>query len=549
MDKIWLKNYQKGITQEIDPAMYRSLNELLEEACEKHQANIAYISMGTHLSFRKLEQQSRHLATYLQQLNLAKGTRVAIVLPNILQYPVSLLAVLRAGLVVVNTNPMYTTSEFVHQLQNAQTEAAIVFTQCIPTLQQALPQLPLLKNVIIAEIGDMFSWPKRFLYNTLFRIKHSKYAHTLEQSVPFREALQAGSRGQFQPVNCQLEDPAFLQYTGGTTGISKGAVLSHRNMVANVQQTAAWISSVPMKNDDLIITALPLYHIFSLTANCLLFLHLGVRNLLIADPRRTKAFLQEIHANPPTAITGVNTLYSSILNHPNFNSKDFAQLKIALSGGMALNQNIAEQWKAATPHPIIEAYGLTEASPAVCINPLDHARQGSIGLPLPSTDISIRDEHGKECPLGEIGELCVRGPQVMQAYWQNPEETALVFYPDGFLRTGDSVRMDEKGFIYLTDRIKDLIIISGFNVYPHEIEEVIAQLDKVLEVGVIGVTSKSGNERIKACVVARDPSLTTEEILTHCRQNLTSYKIPKIVEFYSELPKTNVGKILKRMLR
>ena len=549
MDKIWLQNYQKGIPQEIAPISYHSLNELLQAACDKHQDNTAYISMGTHFSFRKLEQQSRQLAIYLQQLNLAKGTRVAIVLPNILQYPVSLLGVLRAGFVVVNTNPMYTTSELVHQLQNAQAEVAIVFTQCIPTLQQGLPQLSHLKHVIIAEIGDMFSWPKRFLYNMLFRLKHSKYAHTLEESVSFRQALKMGKRGQLQIVDCQPEDPAFLQYTGGTTGISKGAVLSHRNMIANVMQTAAWISSVSIDNDDLIVTALPLYHIFSLTANCLLFLHLGARNLLIADPRRTKAFLKEIHANPPTAITGVNTLYSSILNHPNFNAADFAKLKIALSGGMALNQNIAEQWKAAMPHPIIEAYGLTEASPAVCINPLDHARQGSIGLPLPSTEISIRDEKGQECVIGEVGELCIRGPQIMQAYWQNPAETTLVFYPDGFLRTGDSVRMDEKGFIYLTDRIKDLIIISGFNVYPHEIEEVIAQMDQVLEVAVIGVASKAGNERIKACVVARDPSLSSENILAHCRLHLTSYKIPKIVEFYSELPKTNVGKILKRMLR
>ena len=292
-----------------------------------------------------------------------------------------------------------------------------------------------------------------------------------------------------------------------------------------------------------------IYDMYVFQLHCLLFLHLGVRNLLIADPRRTKALLKQIHRNPPTAITGVNTLYSYILNHPNFNPADFAQLKIALSGGMALNQNVAERWKAIAPHPIIEAYGLTEASPAVCINPLDHARQGSIGLPLPATEVSIRDEHGQACPLGEIGELCVRGPQIMQAYWQCPQETALVFHPDGFLRTGDSVRMDDQGFIYLTDRIKDLIIISGFNVYPHEIEEVISQMDQVLEVAVIGVASKAGNERIKACVVARDPSLTREEVLAHCRQQLTSYKIPKIVEFYSELPKTNVGKILKRMLR
>ena len=549
MDKIWLKSYQKGINQDVDPHIYPSLNDLFQEACQKYKNDTAYISMGTRLSFQELEQRSRQLAAYLQQLNLPKGTRVALILPNILQYPISIMAVLRTGFVVVNTNPMYTSSELTHQLNNAQAEVAIIFVQCIPTLVQALPQLPHLKHMIVAEIGDAFPWPKRLLFNLLFRLKHSRYAHTLPNSIAFRDALHQGDRASLQPVTCQPDDTAFLQYTGGTTGISKGAMLTHRNLVANVLQTASWIASQPMNNQDLIITALPLYHVFSLTANCLLFLHLGVRNLLIADPRRTKDLLKQIQATPPTAITGVNTLYSSILNHPNFNPGDFSKLKIALSGGMALNQSVAERWKAATSHAIIEAYGLTEASPAVCINPLDHARQGSIGLPLPSTEISIRDQQGKECTLGEKGELCIRGPQIMRGYWQNPDETAMVFYADGFLRTGDSVHMDEQGFIYLCDRIKDLIIISGFNVYPHEVEEVIAQMDKVLEVGVIGINSKSGNERIKACVVARDPSLTSEEVIEYCRQHLTSYKIPKIVEFYADLPKTNVGKILKRMLR
>lgn len=549
LDKIWLNNYQKGVVKDIDPSIYRSLPEMLLEACQKYQDSTAYLSMGTRLSFAELELRSRHLATYLQQLNLAKGTRVSLILPNVLQYPISLLAVLRAGMVVVNTNPMYTASEITHQLQNSEAEVAIIFAQCIPALQQALPQLPALKHIIVAEIGDEFPWYKRFLFNLVFRLKHSRYAHTISRSVPFREAIKQGSRRVFQKIENQPEDIAFLQYTGGTTGVAKGAVLTHRNIVANVLQASAWIAPVPMNKDDLIVTALPLYHIFSLTANCLVFLHLGVPNLLIADPRRTKSLLKEIHKNPPTAITGVNTLFTSILNHSQFSAADFSHLKIALSGGMALNQTVAERWKAAIHHPIIEAYGLTEASPAVCINPLDHARQGSIGLPLPSTEISIRNEQGEECAIGTIGELCVRGPQIMQNYWHNPQETALVFYTDKFLRTGDSARIDEQGFIYLTDRIKDLIIVSGFNVYPHEVEEVIAQMDKVLEVGVIGVPSKSGNERIKACIVPRDPSLTVEEVLTHCKQQLTSYKIPKVVEFYAELPKTNVGKILKRMLR
>lgn len=549
LDKIWLHNYQKGVTKDIDPSIYPSLCALFDESFQKYDKRTAFMNMGTHLTFHELELQSRHLATYLQQLNLAKGTRVAIMLPNCFQYPISLLAALRAGLVVVNTNPLYTANELTHQLQNSEAEVAIIFSHCIPTFSQVLPEIPALKKVIVTEIGDSFPWFKRIVVNMIAQLNHSKYAHTLSQAIPYRQALAEGSKGQFQPVICQHDDIAFLQYTGGTTGISKGAMLTHRNLLANILQTSAWIAPAAMGEDDLIITALPLYHIFSLTANCLLFLHLGVKNLLISDPRRTKSLLSQIHSNQPTAITGVNTLYSSMLNHSKFKPSDFSKLKIALSGGMALNPNIAQQWHTATQHPILEAYGLTEASPAVCINPLDRPLQGSVGLPLPATEISIRDSNGQECALGEAGELCIRGPQIMPGYWQNSKETAAVFHADGFLRTGDSAKMDAGGYVHLTDRIKDLIIISGFNVYPHEVEEVIARMDKVLEVGVIGVSSKAGNERIKACVVARDPSLTSEEVIAFCRLYLTAYKIPKIVEFYPELPKTNVGKILRRMLR
>lgn len=549
MDKIWLKNYQKGVAKDIDPSVYPSLCALFDELFQKYDQRTAFIHMRTHLSFHELELQSRHLATYFQQLNLAKGTRVAIMLPNCLQYPTSLLAALRAGLVVVNTNPLYTANELTSQLQNSGAAVAIIFSHCVPTFSQILPQVPTLKKVIVTEIGDSFPWLKRKIVNMLAQLNHSKYTHTLPKAIPYRQALAEGSQGQFQPVTCQQNDVAFLQYTGGTTGISKGAMLTHRNLLANILQTSAWIAPAAMGEEDLIITALPLYHIFSLTANCLLFLHLGVKNLLISDPRRTKNLLSQIHSNHPTAITGVNTLYSSMLNHSKFKPTDFGKLKIALSGGMALNQTIAERWHAATHHAIVEAYGLTEASPAVCINPLDRPLQGSVGLPLPSTEISIRDSKGKECALGETGELCIRGPQIMPGYWQNSKETAAVFHKDGFLRTGDSAKMDADGYIYLIDRIKDLIIISGFNVYPHEVEEVIARMEKVLEVGVIGVSSKAGNERIKACVVARDPSLTSEEVIAFCRLHLTAYKIPKIVEFYPELPKTNVGKILRRMLR
>ncbi len=547
---MWLKNYQEGVSTEIDSTTYPSLNALFDEAFQNYGSRPSFSNMGTHLSFQELEERSRWLATYLQQQHLAKGTRVAIMLPNLLQYPISLLGVLRAGMVVVNTNPLYTPDELVHQLQDSGAEVVIVFAQCVPTFAQALVRLPSIKHVIISNTGDAFPWWKRTLTNIATNLKYRRYASlTLPQSISFLDTLQHGKNGQFQPMDCTQDDLAFLQYTGGTTGLSKGAMLTHRNMVANVLQTAAWISPDHMGKADLILTALPLYHIFSLTANCLLFFHLGVHNLLITDPRRTKALLKQFHTYRPTAFTGVNTLFSSLLNHPKFNPEDFKQIKIALSGGMALNQNLAERWKSLIQRPIVEAYGLTEASPAVCINPLDRPQQGSIGLPVPSTEISLRDEHGNECEIGQTGELCVRGPQIMQGYWQNSHETTAVFYPDNFLRTGDSARIDAQGFVYLIDRIKDLIIVSGFNVYPHEVEEVIAQMDKVIEVGVIGVPSKSGNERIKACIVARDSTLTSEEVIAYCRQHLTAYKIPKIVEFYSELPKTNVGKVLRRMLR
>ena len=551
MDKLWLQHYPKDVPHTIDPEQYPSLNDLFAESFQVFADRVAFSSFGTALSFRDVERLSLHLAGYFQTLGLAKGSRVAIMLPNVLQYPIALLATLRAGMVVVNTNPLYTADELTHQLNDAQAETIIVFSKFAQVLHQALPKLSTLKHIIITDMGDLFPWVKRHVVNIMVRLfVDRRFKQVLQPTITFCDALRIGSQNTLQPVSYQAEDIAFLQYTGGTTGVSKGAMLTHRNMVANVLQAASWIAPKHFNEADMIVTALPLYHIFSLTANCLTFFHLGVANTLIIDARATKSLLKQIHRMKPTAITGVNTLFVSFLNHSNFNPKDFAQMKVVLSGGMALSLAIAERWRSVVGSPIVEAYGLTEASPAVAINLLsEDTHQGSIGLPLPSTDIAIRNEHGEDCKLGDIGELCILGPQVMKGYWQQTDETANVFWADKYLRTGDSVRMDEQGFIYLVDRLKEMIIVSGFNVYPNEVEQVIAQMPQVREVGVIGVMSKSGNEQIKACVVSTDPALTAEDIIAYCRLHLTGYKIPKIVSFYPELPKTNVGKVLRRMLK
>ncbi len=551
MDRLWLQHYPKDVPHTIDPELYPSLNDLFDESFQAFGDRVAFSSFGTALSFHEVERLSHHLACYFQTLGLAKGSRVAIMLPNVLQYPVALLGTLRAGMIAVNTNPLYTADELAHQLNDAQAETIVIFSKFAQILHQALPKLLTLKYIIITDMGDLFPVVKRHVVNIVVRLFiDRRFKQALQPTITFCEALKIGSQSRLQSVTCQADDIAFLQYTGGTTGVSKGAMLTHRNMVANVLQAASWIAPKHFNETDLIITALPLYHIFSLTANCLTFFHLGVANTLIIDARATKSLLKQIHRTKPTAITGVNTLFVSFLNHPNFNPKDFAKIKVVLSGGMALSLAIAERWHAVVGLPIVEAYGLTEASPAVAINLLsEDTHQGSIGLPLPSTHIAIRNEQGEDCKLGDIGELCVLGPQIMKGYWHQPEETATVFWADKYLRTGDLVRMDEQGFIYLVDRLKEMIIVSGFNVYPNEVEQVIAQLPQVREVGVIGVMSESGNEQIKACVVSNDPALKAEDILAHCRKHLTGYKIPKIVTFYPELPKTNVGKVLRRMLK
>ena len=551
MKEIWLSHYPAGVPAQINPQQYHSLVDLLEKSCAKHAHLTAYTNMGSTLSYAEVNTLSLAFAVYLQTLGLERGARIALMMPNVLQYPVALFAILRAGYVVVNTNPLYTPSEFIHQMNDAGAEAIIVLDNFAHIVAESLVQLPALKHVIVTKIGDLFPPIKRHMVNFVVKyIKHIIPSYHLDHAIPFLQALKQGQHGRLNPISCQGDDIAFLQYTGGTTGVAKGAMLTHTNMVANVLQATHWLTPLKIGSDDIIVTALPLYHIFSLTANCLVFFAAGAKNILITNPRDMSEFIRQIKNTGFTSITGVNTLFRAMLNHPQFQSIDFSRLKLALSGGMALQKNIALQWHERTKAPILEAYGLTETSPAVTINPVNLTEyNGSIGLPLPSTEISIRNAQGEELAQGEAGELCIRGPQVMRGYWHAPAETDNVFWPDGFLRTGDQVTMDENGFIFIVDRLKDLILVSGFNVYPTEIEHVISQIPGVVEVGVIGVNPKGTGEVVKACVVSSNPDLTAEDIIQYARARLTAYKVPKIVEFYTELPKSNIGKILRRALK
>lgn len=551
MDKFWLQHYQEGVPHEININEYTSIVAMLEESCSKYKNNTAYVNLGSAINFAQFDLLSKQFAIYLQQLGLKKGARVALMMPNLLQYPVAIFAILRAGLIVVNTNPLYTSDEVIHQINDSGAEAIVVLANFANTVEKSLPHTPLLKHVIITQIADLFSPVKRVIVNSVVKyIKKMVPAYQIPHAVSFNHALKQGENKNLHAVTLGHDDIAFLQYTGGTTGVAKGAMLTHGNMVANVLQASAWISPLTSGSHDIVVTALPLYHIFSLTANCLTFLKAGAKNILITNPRDLPRFIDEIKHSGFTTITGVNTLFNALMNHPKFDEIDFSKLKLALAGGMALQKNVSLKWREKTKSRVLEAYGLTETSPAVTMNPMyvdDY--NGSIGLPLPSTDISIRDDAGHELPLGERGELCIKGPQVMRGYWQREDETALVFWPDGYLRTGDIATIDEQGFVYLVDRKKDMILVSGFNVYPNEVEQVISMHPAVLEVGVIGVTDGNSGERVKACIVKREPHLTEDQIILHCREHLTAYKIPKIIEFYEELPKTNVGKILRRALK
>ena len=552
MEKIWLKSYPKGVPAEIDLNDYASLAELFNESCERFAGSTAYISMGRHLSYAQLHESARRFAAWLQAQGATRGTRVALMMPNILQYPVALFGTLLAGCTVVNCNPLYTARELEHQLRDAQAEFVVVVENFAHTLQEARAALPDLKHVVVATLGDMLGALKGPILNLIVRhVKKMVPAWSLPGHIRFADIMKRANARDFRPVSLNHADMAFLQYTGGTTGVAKGAVLSHGNLVANLCQAYAWVKPHAKGNGkDFIVTALPLYHIFALTANCLTFVRLGATNLLILNPRDIPGFIKELRKYPFTAFTGVNTLFNALMNNADFKSVSFDNLMLTLGGGMAVQRPVAERWKQVTGKPLTQAYGLTETSPAVTINPLDLREfNGAIGLPVPSTDISIRDDQGKELGVNETGELCVRGPQVMQKYWNKEAETQKAFEPDGFLRTGDMGYINEDGYIFLVDRKKELIIVSGFNVYPSEIEEVVASHPGVSEVAAIGVDNGASGEVVKIVVVRKDPALTEKTLIDFCRSELTGYKVPKMVEFRDELPKTPVGKILKRELK
>jgi long-chain acyl-CoA synthetase len=550
MEKIWLRHYPPGIPSEIDFGQYRSIGELFESSTRKFRDRPAYTNMGRTISFGDLDRLSRDFGAWLQAKGLAKGTRIAVMMPNCLQYPACLFGTLRAGGVVVNVNPLYTPRELEHQLKDSGAEAIVVLENFVHVLQQVIARTSV-KHVVVAALGDMLG-AKGVIVNFVVRhVRKMVPPWEIAGAVRFNAVIEEGKRLEFARVAIDHEDVAFLQYTGGTTGVSKGAVLSHRNILANLEQAAAWLKPW-MKEDEpqAIITALPLYHIFSLTANCLLMMKAGGCNILITNPRDIPGLVKELRRHKFTMFTGVNTLFNALMNHPDFARIDFSRLKVALGGGMAVQKAVADRWKKLTGCTLVEAYGLSETSPGVTINPLDlEDYNGSIGLPIPSTEVVLRGEDGKEVPLGSPGELCVRGPQVMRGYWNNPGETAKVLGADGFFATGDIGVMDEKGYVRIVDRKKDMLLVSGFNVYPNEIEAVVAMHPGVLECAVIGVPDEHSGEVPKLFIVKRDSSLTEEDIRKHCEANLTGYKRPRTIEFRRELPKTNVGKILRRALR
>jgi len=547
----WLTSYPPSVPAEIDTGAYASIVELLETACDRFRHRPAFSNMGRTLDYDDIDRLSKHFASYLlNELKLSKGDRVAIMLPNVLQYPVALFGALRAGLTVVNTNPLYTARELRHQLHDASASAIIVLDNFAATLAEVLHDTPV-KHVVTTGLGDLIGTPKGAIVNFVVRhVKKLVPPFSIPHAVRFKTALAIGARKAPPKVPVTHDDIAFLQYTGGTTGVAKGAMLTHRNMVANMLQASSWIMSTLREGEEVIITAIPLYHIFALTANCLVFMKTGGLNVLITNPRDMKGFVKELGKIRFTAMTGVNTLFNGLLNTPGFDKLDFSPFKFTMGGGMAVQRVVADRWKKTTGVTLVEAYGLTETSPAACINPLDlPAYNGSIGLPVPSTDASIQDDDGKQLPVGEVGELCLRGPQVMKGYWNRPDETAKVITPDGWLHTGDIAKMDEKGYFYIVDRKKDMILVSGFNVYPNEVEDVVAQIPGVLEVAAVGVPDEKSGEAVKVVVVKKDPNLTAETIKQYCKENLTGYKHPKYIEFRDSLPKTNVGKILRRELR
>jgi len=550
LNKVWLNRYPADVPAEINADRYESLVGLFEAAVKRYGDRAAFINMGQQMSFNQLEERSRAFAAWLQQgLGLKKGDRVALMMPNLLQYPVALFGVLRAGMIVVNVNPLYTPRELKHQLNDSGASAIVIVSNFAHTLEKVVAETAI-KQVVLTRLGDQLSPVKGTLVNFVVKyVKRLVPKYHLPNAISFRDVLQQGKALSYERPAMSNDDLAFLQYTGGTTGVAKGAMLTHRNMQANLEQTKATYGSVLRDGKELVVTALPLYHIFALTVNGLLFLDLGGTNLLITNPRDIPGFVKEMAKYPFTAITGVNTLFNALLNDSHFQKLDFSSLRLSAGGGMSVQKVVAERWEKLTGHYLLEGYGLTECAPLVSVNPYDiTCHNGSIGLPIPSTDIRVSDEQGNEVAPGEPGELCIRGPQVMRGYWQHPEATEEVM-KNGWLHSGDIVTVDREGFIRIVDRKKDMILVSGFNVYPNEIEDVLMQHSKVREAAAIGVPSDLSGEAVKVCVVKKDPSLTKEELLDHCRRQLTGYKVPKIIEFRDELPKSNVGKILRRELR
>ena len=553
MEQIWLKYYPAGVPAEIDIFRFASLKDMLEHSCARYQKRPAFTHMGVALTYGELDRLSRDFGTYLQAIGLRRGDRVAIMLPNLLQYPVALFGALRAGMVVVNVNPLYTARELQHQLADSGAVAIVVLENFAHTVQEVIATTAV-RHIITTQVGDLFPPLRRWLVNfAIKRVRRMVPRWQLPGALAFNAALKSGARQTPTDVALGHEDIAFLQYTGGTTGVAKGTILTHGNMVANVEQTSAWIGGTLKEGIEVVITPLPLYHIFALTANLLTFVKWGANNVLITNPRDIPGLVRALRKTRFSVITGVNTLFNMLLNAPGFEKVKQANagaLKVAVAGGMAVQRTVAERWQQMMGVPLIEGYGLTEAAPIVCANPLDaRAFSGKIGMPLPSTRVAIKDEAGRELRPGEVGEICVQGPQVMRGYWNMPEETARVLGPDGWLRTGDMGVMDDHGSIQFIDRSKDVIVVSGFKVYPTEIEDVVMMHPGVKEVGVAGVPDEKSGEVVKLYLVKKDQGLTAEALMAHCRANLTGYKVPKHVEFRDHLPKTPIGKILRRKLK
>jgi len=549
MERIWLKSYPAGVPADVDYKQYKSVGDLVDKKVVEFSARPAFHCMGKTISFADLDRLTRAFGAWLQSKGYGKGVRVALMMPNCLQYPVALYGTLRAGGIVVNVNPLYTPRELEHQLKDSGAEVIVILENFAHTLEEVLPRTPV-KHVVVAALGDMLGL-KGLIVNFVVRnVKKMVPAFELPDATRFNDLLAEGAGKALKPVAVGHEDIAFLQYTGGTTGVSKGAMLLHRNILANIEQAAAWLVQGIGEERAIIITALPLYHIFSLTVNCLNMMKIGGMNVLITNPRDIPAFVKELGKHRYNMITGVNTLFNAFLNNEEFRKLDFSHVRICVGGGMAVQKAGADRWKQVTGKTLLEGYGLTETSPCATMNPLNlEAYNGSIGLPMPSTEVVIRDDNKKDVKQGDSGEICIRGPQVMKGYWQRSDETAKVLGPDGFLYTGDVGIMDEKGFVRIVDRKKDMILVSGFNVYPNEIEQVVAMHPGVLEVAAIGVPDEHSGEVPKLFIVKKDPALTEKDIFEHCKEQLTGYKRPKYVEFRTELPKTNVGKILRRALR